>query len=354
MSDKLASRQRRVEVYVGVFVFVTLIAAMAIVLVLAQKRHVFERRVVIHTVFQEVEGLREGAPVRLSGVNIGVVARIAFAKERTASQIHVDLEISRESLARIGTDSVARIGTQGLLGDKIIELSVSDKPSEMLEAGATIESQPPTDLNQIIQKAGAVLDRATHIADGAVALMDSLSDPKSLSEIRGVIASMRHLTAAAEKGNGLIHSIFYDPAQAQALGRLLTQLEVLSRHADGVAAHLDQLLGATDKDGAQIVNNVSRAAKNFADTAGDLHRSKIIAHLEHTSSDLSELTAYIRSGRGTVGMAIMDPTVYEQAIVVLGGVARSRVLRALVRYAISQSDKQQAGKPVDTVARRKD
>lgn len=50
----------------------------------------------------------------------------------------------------------------------------------------------------------------------------------------------------------------------------------------------------------------------------------------------------------------MDPTVYEQAIVVLGGVARSRMLRALVRYAISRSDNQQPGKPVDTAARGKD
>jgi hypothetical protein len=46
-------------------------------------------------------------------------------------------------------------------------------------------------------------------------------------------------------------------------------------------------------------------------------------------------------------MAIMDPTVYEQAMVVLGGVGRSRVLRALVRLAISRSDNQQLGKAVD-------
>jgi phospholipid/cholesterol/gamma-HCH transport system substrate-binding protein len=361
MSDKSSPNgdgaERSSDVKVGAFVLVTLIAAVAIVLTLAQKRHVFERRVVIHTVFQEVEGLRVGAPVRLSGVNIGLVSRIAFARERTASQIHVDLEISRDALARIGTDSVARIGTQGLLGDKIIELSVSDKPSALLEAGATIESQPPMDFNRIIEKAGAVLDRVTHVADGAAAVMDSVSDPKSLAEIRGIISSMGRLTTAAEKGTGLVHSIFYDPSQAKAFTGLLTQVETLSHHVDSAVVHVDQLLGATDQDGVQLVNNVSRAAKNLADTAGDLHSSKIIAHLDHASSDLSELTAYVKSGRGTVGMAIMDPTLYEQAMVVLGGVGRSRVLRALVRYAITRSDNQEVGKAVDAaesaVAREK-
>ena len=351
MSDEVTpsgeGAARMSDIKVGAFVLVTLVAAVAIVLTLAQKRHVFERRVVIHTVFQEVEGLRVGAPVRLSGVNIGLVSRIAFARERTASQIHVDLEISRDSLARIGVDSVARIGTQGLLGDKIIELSVSDKPSALLEAGATIESQPPMDFNRIIEKAGAVLDRVTHVADGAAAVMDSVSDPKSLAEIRGIIASLGRLTAAAEKGSGLVHSLFYDPAQAKAFSGLLTQVEVLSHHVDSAVVHVDQLLGATDKDGVQLVNNVSRAARNLADTAGDLHNSKVIAHLDHASSDLADLLTYVKSGRGTIGMAIMDPTLYEQAMVVLGGVGRSRVLRTLVRYAITRSDNQQAGKAVD-------
>jgi len=339
--------QRMTDVKVGGFVLVTLLAAVGIILVLSQKRHVFERRVVIHTIFQEVEGLREGAPVRLSGVNIGLVSRIAFAKEQRASLIHIDMEISREALARIGTDSVARIGTQGLLGDKIIELAVGDQPSGPLAAGATIESQPPADLNRVIEKASLVLDRATRVADGAVALMDSISDPKSLAAVRGSLASIERLTAAAERGTGLIHAIFYDPAQARAFQGLLGQVETLSRDVDGAVVQVNRLLGATDADGTQLVNNVSRAAHNIADTAGDLHASRIIDHLDHASGDLAVLTAQVRAGRGTLGMAIMDPTVYEQAVSVLGGVARSRVLRALVRYAIGKND-QEAGKAVDT------
>ena len=55
----------------------------------------------------------------------------------------------------------------------------------------------------------------------------------------------------------------------------------------------------------------------------------------------------MNSGRGTIGMALKDPTVYEQLVTVLGGVARSRVLRALVRYAILKDDGQKAGKAVD-------
>ena len=105
--------------------------------------------------------------------------------------------------ARIGTDSVARIGTQGLLGDKIIELSVSDQARAICSRRAPPSTaEPPTDINRLIDKASAVLDRATHVADGAVAVIDSISDPKSLAALRGIVASMEHLAAAARRAPG--------------------------------------------------------------------------------------------------------------------------------------------------------
>lgn len=351
MSEKIEQgidrAQRWIEVKVGAFVFLTLVGGVAIILALAQKRHVFERRTVIHTVFQDVGGLREGAPVRLSGVNIGLVSRIAFSDERNASLIHIDMEISRESLARIGTDTVARIGSQGLLGDKIIELSVSEKPAEPLAAGATIVSQPPADFNRIVEQASGVLEKAQRIADNAARFTDNLSDPKSLANVRGIVESARKLAVAAEKGPGLVHALFYDPQQAKSLQLLLARVESVGLHVDEGVQQIDRILAATDKEGMQLVNNLSRAAKGVGDAAADLRASKIIPNLDKASGDLAEVTTQVRSGRGTVGMAIMDPTVYEQLVTVLGGVARSRILRALVRYAIVKDDGQKVGQVVD-------
>lgn len=351
MSESVATKtpetQRLAEVKVGAFVLVTIVAALAIIGVLAQKRHMFERRTVIHTIFADVGGLRQGAPVRLSGVNIGIVSRITFAKDRHNSLIHVDLEVSRESLERIGDDSVARIGSQGLLGDKNIEISVSEQVGEPLVAGATIPSQPPTDFNKIIDQASGVLEKAKAVADNAAAILEGVGDAKTLEHVRGIVATIEKLTAAVEKGPGFAHGLFYDPQQAQAFKNLLNGVDHLTSDVDGAVKHLDGILGAVDADGRQLVNNAARAARNIADTAGDLHASHVIAHLDHASGDLAELTTFIKSGHGSIGALIMDPTVYQQLITVLGGVARSRILRALVRYAITKDDGQKIGKVID-------
>ena len=59
------------------------------------------------------------------------------------------------------------------------------------------------------------------------------------------------------------------------------------------------------------------------------------------------MTGYMKQGQGTLGALVVDPTVYEQLVQVLGGVGRSRVLRALVRYAISRDDEKGTARVVD-------
>ena len=68
----------------------------------------------------------------------------------------------------------------------------------------------------------------------------------------------------------------------------------------------------------------------------------MVPHFERVAADLAQVSAQLRHGEGTLGALVQDPTVYQQLVTILGGVGRSRVLRALVRYAISKSDTKEA------------
>ena len=67
-------RDRRLEVKVGVFVLATAALAVIAVVLLGKSRHVFEQRATLHATFSDVAGLSQGAPVRVSGVNVGTVS----------------------------------------------------------------------------------------------------------------------------------------------------------------------------------------------------------------------------------------------------------------------------------------
>jgi phospholipid/cholesterol/gamma-HCH transport system substrate-binding protein len=341
------NRDRRLEVKVGLFVVAALLLGGVGVLLLGKSRHVFEPRVKLRAVFADVGGLVQGAPVRVSGVNVGTVAQIQFVGSAPRPQILVEVEVTQSARNLVRADSVARISAQGLLGDKIVEISAGSNSSPPVGPGGEIKTAIAPDLDKMLQQAAAVIDDAKKVADRAAVAVDQFADKKMIGEIRDSIVHIHGLLHATEKGDGLAHALFYDKRTADELTRLETNLSNLTAHVDRGVAHLDAVLAATDGDGKQVINNVSRAARSVGRTADEIERSHVIANVEHAAGDLAAMTSYMKSGQGTLGALVVDPTVYEQLVQVLGGVGRSRILRALVRYAISRDDEKGVARVVD-------
>jgi len=341
------NKDRRLEIKVGLFVIGALVLLGVGVLLLGKSKHVFEQRVQLHATFADVAGLVQGAPVRLSGVNVGTVSQIMFVRAEPRPQIRVDLQISQSALGLVRADSVARISGQGLLGDKIVEVSAGSTASPPIAAGGDIKTATAPDLDKMMRQAAAVLDDTRRVADRAASAVEQFADPKTIAEVRESVVHLHSLLHATDKGNGLAHALFYDKRTANELTRLATNLSQLTEHVDRGVQHLDAVLASTDGDGKQLLNNVSRAAKSVGQTADEIHNSQVIAHLDRASGDLAAMTGYMKAGQGTLGALIVDPTVYEQLVQVLGGVGRSRILRALVRYAISRDDEKGTARVVD-------
>ncbi len=331
-------REWTLELKVGLFVVAAIVAGLIVILLLGQKRHVFESRVTLHAAFGDVQGLRPGAPVWLSGVAVGTVSKIGFGKPGE-KEVRVDFEIARDMLKWVHRDSVASIGSQGLLGDKMVQISLGGPESPALRPNDQIATIPPADLNKIVQQAAQVIVSAREVADSAAAAVRQLANPETIDDFRHSMTAIRELLEQAQRGPGLVHGLFYDRRSERQLDELGRSLNKLVVHLDTGAQHLDRVLASIDKDGEQVVNNLSRAALAVDETAASVNRARIAAHLGQASGDLAAITHQVRSGKGTIGALIVDPTVYEQLVTALGGVTRSKVLRALVRYAIKKGEK---------------
>jgi phospholipid/cholesterol/gamma-HCH transport system substrate-binding protein len=337
----------RSEIKVGLFVLLTAVAAVIVVFLLGRKRHVWEERVHIHSTFDDVGGLVVGAPVQLAGVNVGIVSSIAFDRTTPRPRIRVDLEIARASLDLIHRDSIARIGAQGLLGDKLVDVSAGTRTEPPIEEGGEVAAAPSSDLQRLIAETTEVMDRVKRVAENLAKLTAGIAEPKTVEHLRGSIASLHQLMEQTVKGPGLMHALFYDPRTAEQLDALLVEARRLVAHVDQGVVRLDQVLGATNAEGRQILNYAARAARAVGDTAEALGRTQTIANVERASADLADVARTVRSGQGTLGALVQDPTVYEQLVTILGGIARSRILRALVRYAIVKDDAKTAQRIVD-------
>ena len=147
MNDERSELGKKLRV--GIFVLVALAAFLGMIYALGAKSRLFEAKYTIHADFSEVGGLAEGATVRLAGVQIGRVSGVELPNQ-PGGKVRVDLSIARRFSDRVRKDSVARIETQGLLGDKIIEITVGTAGAPPIGPGEVIASTDPMDLGQVV------------------------------------------------------------------------------------------------------------------------------------------------------------------------------------------------------------
>jgi phospholipid/cholesterol/gamma-HCH transport system substrate-binding protein len=282
--------------------------------------------VVLHASFTDVQGLREGAPVWLSGVSIGQVKSVRFGGDH---RVEVALQVRRRVLERIHEDSIARIDTQGLLGDKIVTITLGGPESGPVAANGWLRSAPAADFNHLIAQAGEILEQATVVAKNAATASQALANPQTIEKFRGAIASMDALLGQAAHGRGLAHALFYDPRTASSLQQIAKRIE----HASG---RIDQIVSAADE---KMLHHISTAAERVGEFAGAINGSHVVAHLDRASGDLADVIGYVKAGQGTLGALIADPSVYERLVTLLGGANRSVLLRWMVRHAIQKGEK---------------
>src|SRR3989338_4991867 len=153
-------RELGVKVRVGVVVLMALAVFLGMVYALGARARIFEARYTIHADFTEVGGLTEGATVRLAGVQIGRVTGVRLPGQ-PGGKVRVDLTIARRYADRVRGDSVARIETQGLLGDKVVEITVGSAAAPALRAGEVLAARDPADFGRMLgEGAGTVKDVA--------------------------------------------------------------------------------------------------------------------------------------------------------------------------------------------------
>ncbi len=139
-------KQRSIEIIVGVFVLVGIVA-MGYIAVSFGNIGLFDKNsYTLYAEFDSTAGLRSGARIEIAGVGIGTVGRITL-KDYLSS---VELKINKG--VKIPEDSIAAVRTNGLIGEKVIKI-VPGGSEEYLADGDTInDTESSVSLEELISK----------------------------------------------------------------------------------------------------------------------------------------------------------------------------------------------------------
>jgi phospholipid/cholesterol/gamma-HCH transport system substrate-binding protein len=388
MNDERIERGRTLRV--GVFVLIGLAAFLGMIYALGARARLFEPRFTISAEFTEVGGLVGGATVRLAGVQIGRVSDVNLPAQ-PGGKVRVDMTIARQFGDRVRRDSVARIETQGLLGDKIIEISVGSPTAPPVRPNDVIDSRDPFDIGRVMNESAQVVKSISILVDSLRETAQALNQAGLIQEATATVQSARRVTdqvgkivSEVERGKGWAHALIYEEPVAlrrinelvatthallqrvqrgegaagvltseqstAAARRFVAAMERLGRIVEQPSAD-DGLLPALlfDPKYRPVVEDLRLVARNLRDVSDRLAggRGTLGSLLKDEPSDggirqasqdfqvavanLREITDRIKDGEGTVGALIADPTIYERLVTILDGAQRSFLLRGLLR-----------------------
>lgn len=308
----MPEREYWTRLRVGIFVLGLLGLFIVFVLTIGSRSRIFERRYNLHAFFGTIEGLNVGAPVRLAGTSIGSVNDITFSKDLASKKIRVTMNLDAGLQDRIREDSIASIGSIGLVGDKVLDLTVGSLDKPVLPPGATIASADPPDYAKLLQKGDQIVGNVVKISDALSQLVGGGAGVGARQDLAESIASFNRIMGEIEQGTGLLHALVYEKRS----GNILKELSETT-------AAIQQLSNLMK----QFQNQKGLAHILFADPRAE----SIMADLEQTSKNLKLVSSRLAQGEGTLGALIDDPALYEDLSSLLRGANRSRILQSLIQ-----------------------
>ncbi len=360
----MTSDDKKTTLRVGIFLMAGLLLTAVAVLTLGGKSGLFERKAKLYVHFADINGLVPGSPVRLAGLDVGTVKRIEFSKDLDSRDARVELSIKRAYLQRIRDDSRAVIDSKGLLGDKIINISLGTRTSRPLLDGDTLQTRTSASIEQLANKIDDAITSITQVSHSAGELMNEVASPQVRTDISRIVHSVAGVLEEVETGDGVAHRIVYDQHYADEVAGILEEGHMTLSHLRGAVTRVESLAAAVQtgdgtaheliygKNGAQALGQLKDATTDLAslvravkDQKGMLHTliyDEQDAQILHQWNELSErvnrMTANMEKGRGTIGGLLVDPSVYEDMKTVLGNIERNVLLKALIRYTIKEGD----------------
>jgi len=236
----------------------------------------------ITAVFDNANGLDTKSPVQIAGVDVGKVKNITLDGFKAMTTLTIKKHV------RIPVDSKVMIKTQGMLGDKYIEI-VPGKETQMLASGDRIkEVIPSANLDEIFSNINMA---AKNFGDtmgefkGLIGEKEKENIKTSLANINRLADSAARLMSEVEEGKG-------------TLGLLVK----------------DDTLYKDAKDAVASLKSISSDIEQGKGTLGKLAKDDAIYNeAKDTISNMKEITEGIKQGEGTLGKLAKDDSLYVEA-----------------------------------------
>lgn len=229
--------KKNLEIQVGLFVLLGVGLFMVAVLLLGGNNPFWstERRYVVY--YNEVSGLIPGAKVVLNGIRVGAIGSIDFDIEKNSIRMRLDVNSKYANLVR--KDTTATIATQGVLGDKFINLKAGTQTEPEVPDGGELQTGTGTDLSGLLTSSETLItnlnsavrtldtilknlerkDRSNRIFEGFAQTSENLS--VVTDKLKTTADTLNSVLKKVDGGKGTLGALVNDPELYDDVKKLL-------------------------------------------------------------------------------------------------------------------------------------
>ena len=245
------------KLVVAFFIITGLALFLIAIFVIGSKENMFTPTMKVQSAFETVSGLLEGSNVRFNGISVGTVNKIEII---SGSKVLVEMTIVSSVKKFIKRDSKVKVISEGLIGNKIIDISPGGENTPSVNEGEWLESIRPVEAEDIIKSLKETGDNASVIT-------------KDLANI----------VAKVDNGEG-------------TLGQLINNKSMYN--------DVDSTLRGFAKS-TGIVNNVLRNVSSSVDII-TLEVIPMTQKIRQITQDIAEITNKMNSSESVVGTLLTD------------------------------------------------
>ena len=290
----------------------------------------FTPRIKLRSYFDDAQGVRNGAPVRLQGVDVGNVTAVRVVADRQPNPVEVSMKVTTKYSFSIRKDSVVSMSTAGVLGETYINIDSSHAKAPPAVDGDVLATRETPDLQDVVRASQGTLqnlDALLKRTDRILAFVESgqgsigklIYDPTLYSQFAGTVTEFKGIVDQIRAGQGSLGKLI---SNEEAYNKAIAAIDKLNLLVDD----LQQGKGTVGKllKDPTLYNNANDTIVNVRKLTDDINAGKgsigklakddvLAQKLDNVITKLSILTDRLEAGEGTAGKLFKDPSLYNNA-----------------------------------------
>lgn len=271
--------QKSKNVRLGILVFIGTVLLITALYTIGSNQNLFGSKIRVIADFKDVNGLMTGNNVHFSGINIGTVESVKIFND---SSIRVVMVIQKDAQEYIKKNAIASIGTDGLMGNKLVNINLVNQQADIIEEGDLLRTIEPVATDQMMH----TLNRTNE-------------------DVALIVKNLKEISEKLNSENSL-WSILADTVISENVREAIVEIKMTSQKSAIITGDLSNIVKGISEGKGTLGALLTESTLSNKLEQTIVNIEAISDSLAYITGDLKVVSNKIQKGEGAIGTLLMD------------------------------------------------